>query len=94
MIAWFEGFLGFLAINRGDTTYFALILVGIIQPKSAFRANKIILANIAGAEAARERRQSFTWEPHRGGGHFFDFDKALLAVIGGQSDDFDWLVAK
>jgi len=60
----------------------------------AFRANKIVVANISGAEAARERRQSFVRKAHDRAGHFLDFGEALFAVIRGQSDDFDWFVAK
>src|SRR4030095_9890926 len=94
LIAWFKGFLGLFAIDGGNAFQFSLILVSILQPKLALRANKIVVADVSGAETARERRQAFTWEPHDGGGHFFDFGKTLFAVIRGQSDDFDWLVAK
>ena len=94
LIAWFEDLLRFFLTNCSHAFQFSLILVSILQPKLALRANKIVVADVSGAETARERRQAFTWEPHDCGGHFFDFGKTLFAVIRGQSDDLDWLVAK
>ena len=56
LIPWFEDLLRFFSTNRRHALKFALILVSIFQPKVALCANKIVMADVGGAEAAHERR--------------------------------------
>ena len=44
LVAWFEGLLGCFATE------------GILQAKLSLRANDIVIADVGGAEAAREHR--------------------------------------
>ena|SRR6516162_8240119 len=56
LIAWFEGLLRLFFTNHRHAFQFPLILISILQPKVALCANKIVMADVGGAEAARERR--------------------------------------
>src|SRR4030095_5527325 len=56
LIAWFEDLLRFFLTNRRHGFKFPLILVSILQPNMALCANKIVMADVGGAEAAHERR--------------------------------------
>jgi hypothetical protein len=94
LIAWFEHLLGSFAVDRGDTFHFAMILVRIFQPKLPFRANKIVMADIGRAEAAREHCYSLVRKSHDRADHFLDFRETLFAVVRGQSNNLDRLVAK
>ena len=54
LIAWFEDFIATLARDRGHAFCFTPVLVCVLEPKLSFRANKIVTANVARAEAARK----------------------------------------
>ena len=56
LIAWFEDLLRFFSTNRRHAFQLALILVSILQPNMALCANKVVTADVGGAEAAREHR--------------------------------------
>src|SRR5436190_18502030 len=69
LIAWFEDLLRFFLTNRRHAFQFALILVSILQPNMALCANKIVMADVSGAEAASiilcaAKRLNNAW-PHR-----------------------------